>query len=174
VNLRCYLPVLTFAAVLMGPGPCRGQGPLSADTLISEGRRYDRKEVLIAGEAIGDIMKRKNGCWVNILTDGGGAIGVLANEKYVRAISVTGDYSHRGDQVAVRGTMYRYAPMLGGETCIIADDISVVRRGYEIQRGMPWHRLFAGLILTGVSLVMWVRLRGYLSSPSDGDIARNR
>jgi len=143
---------------------------LSANALIREGKRYDGKEVAVMGEAIGDVMRRKAGYWVNVLTRGGGAIGILADEKNARKISVTGDYTHRGDLVMVRGVMYAYAPKLGGETCIVADEIRVISRGYTLSHGMPWHKLFIGLMLTGISIVMWLMLRGYAKTGSGDGI----
>ena len=48
---------------------------VSSTALIDQAAEYDGREVVYQGEAIGEVMRRKNGAWVNI-NDGEASIGI--------------------------------------------------------------------------------------------------
>lgn len=123
--------------------------PIPIGALVKDGKKYDGKEVAIEGEAIGDVMRRGRIAWVNVLSSDGTAIGVVMQPDQLRNVGVMGDYSHRGDRLLVRGTMYRFAPMFQGETCIIAAEVTVLQKGHSIV-----HRPSAGKVALAIFLTV--------------------
>lgn len=125
--------------------------PLNAEDLIpiadlvNKGRRYDQQKVSIEGEAVGDIMVRGNGSWVNVLGPDGAVIGVFCPGDLAGQVRRLGDYFHRGDMIRVSGTMYRFSPLFGGETCIVADGISVLNAGTTIAHPLAPLRIMVSI-----------------------------
>ena len=122
--------------------------PIPVGALVKDGKKYDGREVAIEGEAIGDIMRRGGIAWVNVLSSDGTAIGVVMQPAQMRDISIMGNYSHRGDKLLIRGVMYRFAPMLQGETCIIAREVTLLKSGYPIAHRLSTAKKALALFLT--------------------------
>jgi hypothetical protein len=125
-------------------------------TLIREGKKYDGNEVVIEGEAIGDIMRRGDTGWVNVLSSDGAAIGVLMNAAHIQNVRTMGSYSHRGDHLLVRGVMYRFAPMLEGETCVIAREVMVLKNGYVTIHRLSKGKAVLSVLLTVCSVIVFL------------------
>jgi hypothetical protein len=153
--VKIYLACLSIviSSVLRGASLSFAEEVIPITSLIADGKRYDGRDVVAAGEAVGDLMKRSGGYWINILASDGNAIGVfMTGEDQARKIGVTGDFMHRGDYLKVRGIMYRFAPRFGGETCIIAREIDMVHAGRRFARRFPENRIMWCAILTACSL----------------------
>jgi len=163
---------MLIAAALLASSRLSAAAPedeaIPVDTLIAQARNYDGKEVVIVGELVGDIMARKEGCWLNILGKNNVAIGVMADRNIIRDVSIAGDYYHHGDYLRVKGTMRRFAANLGGETCIIAKEVVIVRKGYPVAHSLSWKRLEAGIVLTGASIIFGIIVRTYTASTAAG------
>jgi len=148
--------------LLLGAASCAlAEEAISVSTLIREGKKYDGKEVTVVGEVVGDVMKREKYCWVNVLGMDDVAIGVCANEAQVRAITCRGDYFHHGDDVRISGIMYRFAPKLGGETCIVAEEVTRVKSGCRISHATPQGKVAIGVFLTLCSLMSFIMYKKY-------------
>ena len=119
------------------------------DELIRDADIYDRKKVEITGEVIGDILLRKEEAWLNVLSPEGTAIGVLCRQSQTDSIRAVGDYDHKGDIIAVTGIFHKFSPRQGGETMVLAENVRIVKPGYEIK-----HRLPAGRVLSAVLLFL--------------------
>ncbi|MCX6355253.1 MAG: hypothetical protein NTZ78_10175 [Candidatus Aureabacteria bacterium] len=164
----CILIAAAFLASSRLSAAAPEDEAVAVDTLIAQARNYDGKEVVIVGELVGDIMARKEGCWLNILGKNGVAIGVMADRNSIRDVSIAGDYSHHGDYLRVKGTMYRFAANLGGETCIIAKEVTTIRKGYPVAHSLSWKRLAAGIVLTGASIIFGIIVRIQAGSTAVG------
>jgi len=106
---------------------------VSSTDLTANPRNYDGQIVTYRGEVVGDIMKRKEGAWINVL-DGERAVGVWVNDTpMISNISRAGSYFHKGDIVEVRGVFNAACGDHGGDTDIHADSISIVEKGRPIK-----------------------------------------
>lgn len=98
------------------------------DTLIVQGEHYDTKDVVIEGEAIGNLMQRAEFAWLNV-NDGQAAIGVWAKKDLFDVVRYIGRYAVQGDMLRIRGTFYKSCPMHGGDTDIHAHALEVIVPG---------------------------------------------
>ncbi len=157
---RRGMHLVIFAAALSSP-LCAETASIPIGTLIGEGKNYDGKTVVIEGEAIGDIMRRGDSVWVNVLSRDGAAIGVLMNAAQIKNIRLMGDYSHQGDNLLIKGTMHRFAPMLQGETCVVAREVRALKTGYEMVHPISRGKEVLGGILTACSImaILFYKLR---------------
>jgi hypothetical protein len=96
--------------------------------LINNAKLYDGKNVVYAGEVIGDIMIRGNFAWINV-NDGKNAIGIWIDQALLKDIAYTGSYRAAGDQVEVTGIFHRACPLHGGDLDIHAQAIRKIASG---------------------------------------------
>ena len=104
--------------------------PLSTRQLIEAGSEYDGKTVVFQGEVVGEIMKRRGGCWVNV-NDGQDSIGVWMPWDMSEAIKFTGSYRFKGDIVRVKGVFHYSCPDHGGDLDLHADSLQVMQPGWQ-------------------------------------------
>jgi len=163
--IRRRLAVLLFMAMVFevagqtAEKTDSGNPPVSVAQLIASTKEYDGKALTIQGEVIGDLMKRGDHAWVNILGDGV-AIGVWMTEKEASLIHEVGRYGSAGDVLQVSGIFHRACPDHGGETDIHATTVQVLRRGSKNAVRMRPGRLAAGLGLCvsgGLLALFWRR-----------------
>jgi lysyl-tRNA synthetase class II len=128
---RCFFVFLFFILGLSVEAAAQGDNRLNSQTLISQAKILDGQAVVFVGEAVGDLMPRKNLAWVH-LQDSYGTISVLAPLELVKAIEHWGDYKMRGDMIEVSGVFYRSAPHLGGELFIEGRNFKVLSKGSRI------------------------------------------
>ena len=140
-------------------------GPVSSEDLIQNAKEYDGKEVTFQGEAIGDVMKRGNFCWVNIL-DGKNAIGVFSDKSVFDGVIFTGDYNHKGDIVEASGIFHRACLEHGGDLDIHVSKMTRLRDGYKVIHNVNQLKvriiLWLMPVLLGLIVIMIInRVRKY-------------
>jgi len=128
---------------------------LTVSELIENAKQYDGEEIVIKGEAIGDIMKRGKNGWVNI-SDGNNAIGIWAPMPILNQITFLGSYKHKGDQVKVTGTFKEASEKHGGDMCIDAYDLTVTNVGAKTEHPFEQWKLVVIFILFGLLIVLLV------------------
>jgi len=88
-------------------------------------------KIKIRGEAIGDILDRKNGYgWVNI-NNNGSAIGVWASMDELNKIKNLGKYNQKGDILVVTGVANKTCDMHDGELDFHAVDVQIEKEGIK-------------------------------------------
>lgn len=127
-------------------------------SLVREGKRFDRMEVSIEGEAVGDVMLRGTYAWGNIRSSEDVALGIIVTPEQARRIRRTGDYFHAGDRLRVEGTFYRFASAYGGETCVVAREMTVVRKGSATPHPVARRRVRAAISLTAFAILLFIAL----------------
>lgn len=124
-----------------------GFSAVNVGTLVEQGAQFDKKVVEIQGEVIGDIMHRKEGSWLNVLTADGNAIGVLCPKDLVNDIKFIGSYKYKGDIVRIQGVFYRFAQGQSGETMITAKNIYRVAPGHKIDHPLYKIKIIAAIVI---------------------------
>ncbi len=184
--LACSLAVLLVS--LLTGGYCLAQEGLSRGSekwpegdrisirdLIENLEHYDGKVVVIEGEVVGDVMRRRGGAWITVnddpysersLEEGGEfagvtniGIGVWIGLDMAEQIQVTGGYKSKGDRVRVVGVFHRVCREHGGDTDIHAVSLEVLEKGRPIRHALHWWKLLLAAFLSGVALILW-RWRG--------------
>lgn len=144
----CIAVVLSFLAVpALAAESAREDGTVSSYELIENEDKYNEKKVVYRGEAIGDILKRGESAWITVNDDNyadapkrkydelqgtNSGIGVYGPVDDIDEIRFLGSYDTQGDLVEVRGTFYKASAEHGGDTCIVADEVNVLRSGRHI------------------------------------------
>lgn len=144
--------------------------------LVREGGTYDGREIAIEGEAVGDVMVRGSYAWINVRSPEDVALGVIVTPDQARRILRTGDYFHAGDHLRVTGTFHRFAPRYGGETCVVAREMTVARKGFATPHPVARRRMRAASILAALTVISFMALavkcrRGVPPSPIPPRIA---
>jgi len=129
--------------------------PISSNELIGNAKNYDGKEIAYAGEAVGDVMLRKENAWVNI-HDGDNAIGVWMSGSFAKEINYTGSHKSIGDKLEVAGIFHRACPEHGGDMDIHANDVRKIKDGRMISEKTDPAKKGLALILWGVLVLIWI------------------
>lgn len=119
---------------------------ISARQLLADPSEYDKKPIIFKGEAIGDIMPRESGQWVNVLD--GTAIGVWSAKDLRSIIKNTGSYKTIGDIVEIKGVFNRMCEEHGGDLDIHADEVRIIETGRPVDHPISSKRLQAAILLT--------------------------
>lgn len=136
---RIILILLLILYSLFLPGAALSKGEISINELIENAAKFDGRNVVVRGEAIGDILQRKEGQWINIL-DNGVAIGVWSGERsnLKKEIEFIGGYKTKGDFLQVTGVFNRVCSEHGGDIDIHAKEVDIIKKGnrlnYESKR----------------------------------------
>ncbi len=125
---KLILILIFLGCILFFPGTVFAQ-VVSSNILIEQSKAYDGKEVEFQGEVIGEIMKRGDFAWINLL-DNFNAVGIWVRRANLNLINFAGDYQHKGDIILVKGIFHRACPQHGGDLDIHASSISKLESGY--------------------------------------------
>jgi hypothetical protein len=135
--------------------------------LIENAKEYDGKEIIFEGEAIGDIMERRAGAWINV-SDGDLAIGIWMEQGLSEKISYSGDYKTRGDRVRIKGVFNKSCRSHGGDLDIHARELTILREGSRQIHPVSSSKRNLALILLGgnVCLIALILLKKRLLGSS--------
>ncbi|MFH1772610.1 MAG: hypothetical protein ABH872_07330 [Candidatus Omnitrophota bacterium] len=102
----------------------------SIQEVLSSPALFDKKQVEIEGEIIGELLNDKAGAWVNI-SDRGNNIGIfLPGQDMVKNISYWGKYGIIGDRVKVTGTFFNNCSQ-HQEIDVHSEKIEVIKAGFK-------------------------------------------
>lgn len=138
---------------------------------------FDGAQVTFIGEAIGELLPRDDGAWLQVNDDAyalevGPLVGHRERVGFNRGLSVWlpdglheqvdtfGRSAQRGDVLEVRGTIHRADPDDGGGLTLRADDLEVRAEGVAVEP--PLHRaqavVAAVLAVLAIAAMVWARL----------------
>lgn len=121
--------------------------------LINNGKLYDKKEVRVEGEAIGEALSRDKYSWINI-NDKTNALGVyMTNEDSIK-VKMYGGYEKIGDTIEVVGTFNRACKEHGGDMDIHAKEVNVIEEGRLLKNGVSKEKIFLTILLAMTALVL--------------------
>ena len=113
------------------PGSADAPIKINNAALIREAGKLNNKTVIIAGEVIGDVMRRGDFSWFNI-NDESDMIGIKAPAQMAAKITDAGAFEYVGDIVEIKGVFVRTDRKTGGELYVDAGDIKILKPGYKI------------------------------------------
>lgn len=132
---------------------------------------FDGVRVTYTGEAVGAILRRTAGVWLQLNDDvyagdlgplpahqdfrgGNAGVGVLAPHGVASEISFVGGPTARGDLVEVTGTFLRVDPASREVAVIRADSASVVSGGAPLDRPPLFDRQVAAYVAVALALLL--------------------
>ena len=119
------------------------------------------QEVVYEGEAIGEIMQREDGAWINVYDDAT-CIGVWMTKEMAAIIRYTGSYKTQGDIIRIEGVFNKACPEHGGDLDIHATSLRTIKPGWVKQEKLvPAKRNL--LIILSVILCLILILRIFIT-----------
>lgn len=131
---------------------------VTTEDLIVRSSFYDEKRVVLQGEVIGNVLNRPGHAWLNI-KDSYGLIGIWAPAGLTEEINFHGSYRYRGDVVQISGTFHRADPRAGGDACVRADKIDLIKRGFQTPHSLSSSKVTLAWSMFAIALfLMFLRL----------------
>jgi len=175
VSMILLLAALLTALLLMS-GTAMAAEEVSVQELVANMEQYDGKQVVITGEAIGDLLLQGDYGWLTVnddaysvksLEEGGDfagytnwGIGVWAPAAELQQIHILGGYKNKGDTVRVTGTFNRADPEHGGDSDIHATSVEFLEAGYPMPHPFQYGKLLIVLVLLVLIAFLWMDRRG--------------
>ena len=167
--------ILAFAltlAILSAPASASAAPLVDSVSLVEHPDRYDGRIVVFEGEAIGDVMERFDGAWINVNDDAysrqgrkrklagynSGQSVLVADKRAAKKIVFLGDYNNRGDIVEVKGVFHKACPDHGGDMMIHSRTLKVLKRGFSLGHPITSRKVslaITWLAISGVVLAVW-------------------
>jgi len=98
--------------------------------ILTDPKSFERKEVQIIGEVIGEPLGQEESFWINLSSQGYN-IGVFSQDKIkFRTITHWGSYAETGDLVKIEGKFYENCP-LHHTSDIHLKSLTVLERGHK-------------------------------------------
>lgn len=145
--LVCLLPLLPAAAE---------ERPVKTSELIEHSSRYDGREVVFEGEAIGDILGRGRFAWLNVSDGNNSAMGIFMTAEQAALVTATGRYGRIGDRIRVKGIFHRACPEHGGDMDIHAAEVVILSAGGANLPPIPAYLIWLAGITTPVAVMLSV------------------
>ncbi|MEX0952426.1 MAG: hypothetical protein WDZ26_01195 [Nitriliruptoraceae bacterium] len=151
---------------------------VSSSQVVACPMAWDQQQVTYVGEAVGEVLRREGGAWVQLNDDRyalevGPMIGHREHSGFNSGLAVwlpdglherigdIGRPAQRGDVVLIRGTVHRADAHDGGGLTIRADDLEVLASSVTIDP--PLHTLQAAVAAALAALALaasvWARWR---------------
>ena len=170
-KLLFLMTVLIAVFLLFSPAALAQDEAVEVTTndLFEDWEEYDGKEVILIGEAVGDVMDRGDHAWVTVnddfysrealhetgaLVGQNSGIGVWLPTQEAEKINRLGRYGSMGDLVEVCGIFYADDEEHGGDFDIQASSLTVLEPGRDIDTSPDSWKYFvmiAGLLFLALS-----------------------
>lgn len=155
-----YLLVTAFFCLAWSETALAWDAPIEVTLfdLADKSLDLNGKTVHFQAEVIGDIMKRNDGVWVNVLDRTGGA-GVFMSLEMASGLRTAGDYKHKGDVVEVVGVFNRCCSDHGGDPDVHALSVRIVAHGFPVYHQVSSRRILTAVLCAGAAAVLWLLSR---------------
>lgn len=156
--------ILILLFLCLYSGVCEAQSTVSLNDLVENGKSFDGKAVVVQGEALGEALERGAYSWVNI-SDPTNVMGIWMKNDDAKKIAIFGDYKHKGDILKISGVFHRACKEHGGDMDIHSTTVEVVESGHQITEEVRSQKMFAGIVLTLIALLITILYFKYLKKP---------
>lgn len=146
--------ILVLFMIFIFPTVSKAAEYTNYNDLIENGKALDGKQVEIRGEAIKESMRRGDYTWINI-GDGSNAMGIWLKNEEADKVKTFGSYKFKGDIVKVSGIFYRACGEHGGDMDIHGESLSIVEKGYKIDRVIDNSKVITAAALSILTLILF-------------------
>ena len=151
-ELRYWILLILFFSLCLPLAALAAPG-VSSRELLTRPEKYDGKEIVYQGEAIGDMMKRGNSAWVNV-RDVDYALGVFCPIEEAAKITCLGGYKFKGDIIAVQGVFHHSCAEHGGDPDIHARRIKIIQPGIGLAHSLHPDKVQIAIILSSAAILL--------------------
>ncbi|MGL5316222.1 MAG: hypothetical protein ACRC92_23390 [Peptostreptococcaceae bacterium] len=134
----------------------------SINDLIENGKDFDKANITISGEAIGEALDRGDYTWINI-NDGTNAIGIYMSSDDANKVSNYGGFKQTGDTLEVRGVFNRACKEHGGDMDIHAKSVSVAEKGKSTPTNISSDKVIllstSSLVLVVIAVLYYLKVK---------------
>lgn len=134
------------------------QNLVSSSTLIEKAKEFNNQNVVYRGEIIGEMMCRKDGCWLN-LNDGNFSLGIWVPKELNFSPHYLGGYKTRGDNIEVEGIFHSACVEHLGEMDIHASKINLIKEGRLLKEKLNREKINFAIIIWGFLCMILISLR---------------
>ena len=179
--MKRIILLLVLAAAVMAlftvPAMAREGTEVTVTELLEDWEEYDGREVILRGEAVGDVMARGEYAWITVNDDTysrqalheegaldgqNRGIGVWLPTGEAEKIGRLGRYGSVGDFVEVRGIFRADDEQHGGDFDIKGQSLTILEEGRPVDTspdGWKYFALVAALLFLLVSLAPILKRR---------------
>ena len=147
-NVIVVLMVINIFSLVVG-----AENNIKLVDLVEKGKKLDKKEISVSGEAVGDKMKRGSYSWINI-NDGTNSMGVWMDNKEADRVKNLGNYQHKGDKIQITGSFNRACAVHGGDMDIHAQSLRVIEKGHKVNSNIHTKKIVTGAVLTLITALL--------------------
>lgn len=151
-KIRRILLIATVFAFLIVPIKINAQES-SLNDLIENGKNFDKKQIVVKGEAIGEPLSRNNYTWINI-NDKTSAMGIYMDNEDAKKVEDYGGYNKKGDSIKVTGQFNRACKEHGGDMDIHSNKVEIIKKGETLNNVFPKYKIFISTISSIIVLVL--------------------
>ena len=159
--------------VILNPLAWADDPVVGSAELIEEADRFNLRQVVYRGEIIGVVLDRGDNAWITVndgpyggkplrryqeLKGGNEGMGIYCSRDQLESVNFLGSYNAVGDILEISATFYKANPDHGGDLCIVADQVSILREGHHIQTHRLRNELLVAIALGAVLAVLVVLL----------------
>lgn len=130
----------------------------SINDLIENGKNFDKKNISINGEAIGEALTRGDYTWINI-NDSTNAIGVYMRTSDAKNVVNYGGFNKIGDTLQVKGVFNRACKEHGGDMDIHAKSVDIIRKGNNVVNKIYSNKIEILILSTAILLALTIMYR---------------
>lgn len=149
---------------------------ISSDQIFACPQAFDGRRIVFAGEAIGELLRRDGGAWLQVNDDAYALeVGPLGRHDDLRGfnsglsvwlpdgmheqVQGVGGPSRRGDVLLLEGQLLRADPADGGGTTLRADRMVVLAPSVELDEPLHVLQLLvaAGMAVLAIGTLLWSR-----------------
>lgn len=142
---------------------------VSSVELIEEADQFNEQQVVYRGEIIGEVLDRGDHAWITVndghysrrplrryqeLKGGNEGMGIYCDLDQLESVTFLGSYTSVGDLLEIRGTFYKANPDHGGDLCIVADQVSLLREGHHVRIHRLRNELLVALVMAALLAVL--------------------
>ena len=152
------MKTLVLCIVLMVSMAASFSQEVTLQELLEQPHQYHNQGVVIEAEAIGEVLKGKNGLWINVAQEGY-QLGIfidrimLSRYPFFEKITFFGSYHRQGDIIRVEGTFYDNCPIHFTRD-IHATRITVKEKGKVLQENVSERKKDTFAILAIICLTL--------------------
>jgi len=146
--------LLSAILLLLFSENVQAESIVEINQLIEHAKEYDKCQVSIRGEVIGECMERGDHIWINII-DQSNAIGIWLPLCAKEKITYYGNYKAIGDTIEVNGTFYQACNEHGGESDFHSESLTVIKPGHPVDEKISNQKLMIAVIATLFVLLLF-------------------